>query len=140
MQRVDLTVARGYNEALHFLQPSGTSMDPSAQTSGSSSTGGFRALPVLSRAAKRPRSFPSWIKARFSDNERYRFLQGRLREHGLHTVCEEAECPNIGECWAHGTATFMLLLSAMLLIGNIIADLLLVALDPRVRQTGRAAA
>ncbi len=109
MQGVDLTVAPGYNEALRFLRHSGNSMSPSPQTSGSSSTGGFRALPVLSRTAKRPRSFPSWIKARFSDNERYRFLQGRLREHGLHTVCEEAECPNIGECWAHGTATFMLL-------------------------------
>ena len=69
----------------------------------------FRPLPVLETPKKARRNFPSWIKARFSDNERYRFVRDRLREHGLHSVCEEAECPNIGECWAHGTATFMLL-------------------------------
>jgi lipoic acid synthetase len=84
-------------------------MDLSSQTPGSPSSGGFRPLPVLSRPPRKARSFPSWIKARFSDNERYRFLRDKLREHGLHTVCEEAACPNIGECWAHGTATFMLL-------------------------------
>jgi len=52
---------------------------------------------------------PAWIKTRFAANERYHFLGEVLREKGLHTVCEEAQCPNVGECWAHGTATFMLL-------------------------------
>ncbi len=52
---------------------------------------------------------PPWIKTRFAANERFRFLSRVLREKGLHTVCEEAQCPNIGECWAHGTATFMLM-------------------------------
>jgi lipoic acid synthetase len=56
-----------------------------------------------------PPRHPAWIKTRFSANERYRALGRILREKGLHTVCEEAECPNIGECWAHGTATFMLM-------------------------------
>ncbi len=41
--------------------------------------------------------------------ERYHFLGRVLREKGLHTVCEEAQCPNMGECWSHGTATFMLM-------------------------------
>jgi len=49
------------------------------------------------------------VKTRFQANERYEFLRRVLREKGLHTVCEEAECPNIGECWSHGTATFMLM-------------------------------
>ena len=88
-------------------------MNPSAASplSADPAPGGFRPLPVLapaSRRSGRPR-FPSWIKARFSENERYRLVKERLRAHDLHTVCEEAECPNIGECWAHGTATFMLL-------------------------------
>ncbi|MBN1442858.1 MAG: lipoyl synthase [Planctomycetes bacterium] len=52
---------------------------------------------------------PSWIKVRFRENERYRFLRERLRRHSLHTVCEEADCPNMGECWGHGTATFLLM-------------------------------
>jgi len=39
----------------------------------------------------------------------YHRLRGILRHHGLHTVCEEAECPNVGECWGHGTATFLLM-------------------------------
>ncbi|MCK7478808.1 MAG: hypothetical protein M0C28_16605 [Candidatus Moduliflexus flocculans] len=39
----------------------------------------------------------------------YLRLKGLMREQGLHTVCEEAHCPNIGECWHHGTATFMIL-------------------------------
>jgi lipoic acid synthetase len=72
---------------------------------------GFRGLPVLPAHEARPSvpRKPEWIKTRFSANERYHFLKGVLREKGLHTVCEEAECPNIGECWAHGTATFMLM-------------------------------
>ena len=74
---------------------------------------GFHPLPVLSAESPPAREVrpkhPSWVKAKFSYNERYRFLSERLKAHGLHTVCEEAECPNIGECWGHGTATFMLL-------------------------------
>jgi lipoic acid synthetase len=62
--------------------------------------------PVPQKLAPR---HPSWIKTRFSAGERYRNLKQILREKGLHTVCEEAECPNIGECWGHGTATFMLM-------------------------------
>ncbi len=41
--------------------------------------------------------------------ERYERLQGLMRGLALHTVCEEARCPNIGECWNRGTATFMIL-------------------------------
>ena len=52
---------------------------------------------------------PSWLKVRFPAGERYQRLQSLMREQGLHTVCEEAKCPNVGECWNAGTATFMIL-------------------------------
>jgi lipoyl synthase len=52
---------------------------------------------------------PAWIKARAPVGERYERLKDLMRELQLHTVCEEAHCPNVGECWNHGTATFMIL-------------------------------
>src|SRR3989475_4676457 len=56
------------------------------------------------------RQRPEWMKVRApSGNTRFAELQGIMREGGLHTVCEEARCPNIGECWGRGTATFQIL-------------------------------
>ena len=52
---------------------------------------------------------PEWIKAPAPLGENYRNLKSLARKLGLHTVCESAQCPNIGECWNHRTATFMLL-------------------------------
>jgi len=52
---------------------------------------------------------PPWLKVRFPAGGNYARLQGLMREQGLHTVCEEARCPNIGDCWSRGTATFMIL-------------------------------
>ncbi len=52
---------------------------------------------------------PDWLKVRAPGSEGYVRLKGLMRDLGLHTVCEEANCPNIGECWHHGTATFMIL-------------------------------
>ena len=52
---------------------------------------------------------PEWLKVRAPGSENYLRLKGLMRDLGLHTVCEEANCPNIGECWHHGTATFMIL-------------------------------
>ncbi len=52
---------------------------------------------------------PQWIKAPAPLGENYRNLKTLARNLGLHTVCESAQCPNIGECWNHKTATFMLL-------------------------------
>ena len=54
---------------------------------------------------------PAWLRQRAPQGERYEYLSGSLRELGLNTVCEEAQCPNIGECWngGSGTATIMLL-------------------------------
>ena len=52
---------------------------------------------------------PPWLKVRAPGGERYTWIKKQARELGLHTVCEEAHCPNIGECWASGTATFMVM-------------------------------
>ena len=52
---------------------------------------------------------PEWLKVRFRDGERYRSMLGLMRRQQLHTVCEEAHCPNMGECWNTGAATFMIL-------------------------------
>jgi lipoic acid synthetase len=52
---------------------------------------------------------PSWLKVRAPGGPTYLRLKSRLREWNLHTVCEEAHCPNIGECWEDATATFMIL-------------------------------
>jgi lipoyl synthase len=52
---------------------------------------------------------PPWLKVRFPGGENYMRLKNIMREGRLHTVCEEAHCPNIGECWEAGTATFMIL-------------------------------
>src|SRR5437762_10767904 len=52
---------------------------------------------------------PDWLKVRVPGGENYFELKGIMRGLGLHTVCESARCPNIAECWAHRTATFMIL-------------------------------
>jgi len=52
---------------------------------------------------------PEWIKVRAPSGETYAWLQGLMRSKALHTVCEEAMCPNMGECWGSGTATFLML-------------------------------
>jgi lipoic acid synthetase len=65
---------------------------------------------VIPLSAARPREpKPDWLKVRAPGSPNYLRLKGLMRELGLHTVCEEARCPNIGECWNHGTATFMIL-------------------------------
>ena len=57
--------------------------------------------------ARQPK--PDWLKARAPGGSNYQALKQLARGLGLHTVCESAHCPNIGECWEHKTATFMLL-------------------------------
>ena len=52
---------------------------------------------------------PSWIRAKAPQGPVYERLRGLMRGLELHTVCEEAHCPNLGECWSRGTATFMIL-------------------------------
>lgn len=52
---------------------------------------------------------PEWLRVKAADSPKYRELRGLFRGKQLHTVCEEAMCPNLGECWGRGTATFLLM-------------------------------
>jgi lipoic acid synthetase len=63
--------------------------------------------PAPRRTPGAPR--PAWLKVKAPGGPNYARLIGLVRSRKLHTVCEEANCPNMGECWEHGTATFMLL-------------------------------
>lgn len=64
----------------------------------------------LSQASEaRPLRRPEWIRVRAPTGETYEWLQDLMRSKSLHTVCEEAMCPNLGECWGAGTATFLML-------------------------------
>jgi lipoyl synthase len=60
-------------------------------------------------AAPVPGGKPRWLKAPMAAGEHYDFVRRTVREHRLATVCEEAKCPNIGECWNAGTATIMVM-------------------------------
>ncbi len=60
-------------------------------------------------AAPAPGRKPGWLRAKMPAGARFEAVRGVVREHRLGTVCEEAKCPNIGECWNAGTATLMLL-------------------------------
>ena len=73
-------------------------------------------LPIVSRTvplsacAPAPRgNRPAWLKVRFPQGPNYTELRTLMREQDLHTICEEAMCPNIGECWENRTATFLIL-------------------------------
>lgn len=57
----------------------------------------------------RPKRRPDWIKVRAPSGETYEMVRSLMRSKQLHTVCEEAMCPNMGECWGSGTATFLML-------------------------------
>ena len=64
-----------------------------------------RVIPMEGKPARKP----PWIRAKAPIGNKVSHLKTLLREHELHTVCEEAACPNLGECFSHGTATFMIM-------------------------------
>ncbi len=66
-------------------------------------------IPIKVETSVRPMRKPSWIRARSPVGPEIQRLKNVLRENRLHTVCEEASCPNLGECFAQGTATFMVM-------------------------------
>src|SRR5579875_1688041 len=66
-------------------------------------------LVQIDLAPRRPVAKPEWLRARAPMGENYHDLKKLARGLNLHTVCESAQCPNIGECWHHRTATFMML-------------------------------
>jgi len=64
---------------------------------------------ALEDIAPAPPRRPEWIRVRAPSGETYEWLRGLMRAKSLHTVCEEARCPNLGECWGAGTATFLMM-------------------------------
>ena len=83
-----------------------SSYDPSEKQKGDAKTKRIPIKVVPAEVLKKP----DWIRVRAgSPNTRFYEIKQILREHKLHTVCEEASCPNIGECFGHGTATFMIM-------------------------------
>ncbi len=64
-----------------------------------------KVIPMEGKPARKP----SWIRAKAASGREVTQIKSLLREHELHTVCEEAACPNLGECFSHGTATFMIM-------------------------------
>jgi lipoic acid synthetase len=65
-------------------------------------------IPATQEEGQRLRR-PEWLKAKIPGGAGYSKLKTIIDDHRLHTVCEEARCPNMGECWHSGTATFMIL-------------------------------
>ncbi|MEM8558079.1 MAG: lipoyl synthase [Bacteroidota bacterium] len=68
-------------------------------------------LPVVTRPVKtrRPGQRPEWLRVKLPYGDTFRNVQDIIAKHDLHTVCQSARCPNMGECWTAGTATFMIL-------------------------------
>ena len=83
------------------------SLKPTGKIKGAGKT---RLIPIVLQNGAKPLPKPDWIRVRAgSSATRFYEIKALLREHQLHTVCEEASCPNIGECFGHGTATFMIM-------------------------------
>src|SRR3989338_1359496 len=58
---------------------------------------------------KPARRHPDWLKVKLPSGETYTQVRNLVKTSRLHTICEEAKCPNLAECWSHGTATFLIL-------------------------------
>ena len=83
--------------------------DPMRRVDRPSISLGDRVLNNQSTQRLAPKRKPTWLKARVPGGEGYHRLRGIMTDHSLHTVCQEAGCPNMGECWARGVATIMIL-------------------------------
>ncbi len=69
----------------------------------------MKRIPIKVVPTENPLKKPDWIRVRLSSDNKVAQLKSKLRQHNLHTVCEEAACPNLPECFGHGTATFMIM-------------------------------
>ncbi len=93
-------------------------MENNSETKAGSLAGAFvkRPYPALlevlqaeAEVGHKPLPKPEWLRAKAPAGPNYLRLKALVKQHALHTVCEEAHCPNIGECWGAGTLTFMIL-------------------------------
>ena len=69
----------------------------------------MKRIPIKVVPTQTPLKKPDWIRVRLTSDNKVARLKRQLRRNGLHTVCEEASCPNLSECFGHGTATFMIM-------------------------------
>jgi lipoic acid synthetase len=89
---------------------SDVAMPPPSNAAGIKHKGGAKTARIpIKLVAAEPLRKPEWIRVRAPSSPRFYEIKQILREHRLHTVCEEASCPNIGECFGKGTATFMIM-------------------------------
>ena len=66
-------------------------------------------LPILQNTESSVIKKPNWLRVKLPIGESYKHVRGLVDKHKLHTICESGNCPNMGECWGEGTATFMIL-------------------------------
>lgn len=66
-------------------------------------------LPILQNTESSTIKKPNWLRVKLPIGESYKHVRGLVDQHKLHTICESGNCPNMGECWGEGTATFMIL-------------------------------
>ena len=66
-------------------------------------------LPVIDAVAEQKPKKPNWLRVKLPTGEEYKHVRNLVDQHKLHTICESGNCPNMGECWGEGTATFMIL-------------------------------
>lgn len=103
-----------YNEGMSVIKATPAAEEPRPARSGEKYTTalGFSAIKDgVKQTASSPPSLrkPAWLRAPLAQGAEFAVVKGIVREHRLSTVCEEAKCPNIGECWNAGTATIMLM-------------------------------
>ena len=92
-------------------RPGDIALKTAAPAGGDGASDGFFELPVVEKpvAANRPGQRPEWLRVKLPYGETFRRVSEIIESHNLHTVCSSARCPNMGECWTAGTATFMIL-------------------------------
>ena len=66
-------------------------------------------LPIVNVERETRIKKPDWLRVKLPIGESYKHVRGLVDKHKLHTICESGNCPNMGECWGEGTATFMIL-------------------------------
>src|SRR5215216_5134030 len=110
MRRIDCSAANGCDGApARWMRPREGWMTREAGGAGAMAEETLYQIMGRHRIEPLPARKPSWLKVRAPGGPNYLRLKELMRELELHTVCEEAHCPNVGECWEHGTATFMIL-------------------------------
>lgn len=97
--------------ALKTTRPGAQGDGAASSPDGLSFDGGMFELPVVEKPVAAPRvgQRPDWLRVKLPYGESFRTVQQTIEEYNLHTVCSSARCPNMGECWTAGTATFMVL-------------------------------